>query len=124
MSCARYPSWRHGATGRAAWFSLALLTAGLGATTDAAAAPAHRLLRLQQALEAAQRHQPRLRQARANTDAAAAREDPLARALFALGQVYNVFMVQDFVTVNKYPDAAWDELEPAVRQAIAAYLDS
>ncbi|MCB9160532.1 MAG: NifU N-terminal domain-containing protein [Caldilineaceae bacterium] len=27
----------------------------------------------------------------------------MARALFALGQVYNVFMVQDFVTVNKYP---------------------
>ena len=61
---------------------------------------------------------------RSFADAAAARENPLARALFALGHVYNVFMVQDFVTVNKYPDAAWDELEPAVRQAIAAYLDS
>ena len=35
---------------------------------------------------------------------------PLAAAIFALGGVYNVFMVQDFVTVNKLPDVDWTGL--------------
>lgn len=57
-------------------------------------------------------------------DSATAAGHPLAAALFALGGIYNVFMVQDFVTVNKYPDVDWDGLEAAICAAIAAYLRS
>ena len=40
----------------------------------------------------------------------AAAAHPLAAQLFALGGIYNVFWVQDFVTINKYPEVAWDPL--------------
>ena len=43
---------------------------------------------------------------------------PLASALFALGGVYNVFMVQDFVTVNKLPDVAWEALLEPIQACI------
>ena len=49
---------------------------------------------------------------------------PLAHALFALDGVYNVLLAQDFVTVNKLPPVAWEELEPAVVAAIVTYLES
>jgi hypothetical protein len=49
---------------------------------------------------------------------------PLAQALFALDGVYNVFLAQDFVTVNKLPALAWDEVEPRVQAAIVHYLAS
>lgn len=45
----------------------------------------------------------------------------LAAELFALGTVYNVFMVQDFVTVNKLPDVPWDGLEDKIREIIGAF---
>lgn len=57
-------------------------------------------------------------------DATIAHTHPLASALFALGGIYNVFMVQNFVTVNKYPDVAWDELEGAVSRTIVQFLGS
>ena len=50
--------------------------------------------------------------------AAAAATNPLAAQLFALDGVYNVFMVQDFVTVNKRPDITWDSLAPLISQII------
>ena len=56
----------------------------------------------------------------ASADAAA--DHPLAVRLFALGDVYNVFMVQDFVTVNKLPDAAWAGLDEAIVIVIDDYL--
>jgi hypothetical protein len=49
---------------------------------------------------------------------------PLAAAIFALGGVYNVFMVQDFVTVNKLPHVAWEELLEPIQQRIEHYLIS
>lgn len=49
---------------------------------------------------------------------------PLAAAIFALGGVYNVFMVQDFVTVNKLPHVAWEELLEPIQQRIEHYLTS
>ena len=48
---------------------------------------------------------------------------PLARALLALDGVYNVFLAQDFVTVNKVPALGWDDLEPRVVATIVSYLD-
>ncbi|MFO7635390.1 MAG: NifU N-terminal domain-containing protein [Caldilinea sp.] len=58
----------------------------------------------------------------------ASREDadahPLAAAIFALGGVYNVFMVQDFVTVNKFPDVAWETLIEPIQECIENYVIS
>ena len=48
-------------------------------------------------------------------DAAA---DPLATALFALDGVASLFMVADFVTVTKRPDADWSALVPEVIRTI------
>jgi hypothetical protein len=39
-----------------------------------------------------------------------------------LGTIYNVFMVQDFVTVNKLPDADWAVVEPAARAIIVEHF--
>lgn len=49
---------------------------------------------------------------------------PLAAAIFALGGVYNVFMVQDFVTVNKFPDVAWESLTAPIQACIENYIIS
>ena len=45
-----------------------------------------------------------------------------AEQIFALGGVYNVFMVQDFVTVNKLTDVAWEPLAASVQAILADYL--
>jgi len=55
-------------------------------------------------------------------DAAAAATHPLASRLFALGTIYNVFMVQDFVTINKLPAVDWVDLEEAASAIIADYF--
>lgn len=47
---------------------------------------------------------------------------PLAEKLFALEAIYNVFMVQDFVTVNKIPAADWEPLESQIEQIICAHF--
>jgi len=51
-----------------------------------------------------------------------AAQHPLAAAIFALGGVYNVFMVQDFVTVNKLPNAPWEELLKPIQECIEDFL--
>ena len=56
------------------------------------------------------------------TEAQAANHD-LAAQLFALGTIYNVFMVQDFITVNKLPAVEWRGLEEQIRTIIANYFD-
>jgi hypothetical protein len=56
----------------------------------------------------------------ANAEAAA--HDLLAARLFALDGVYNVFMVQDFVTINKLPDVPWEPLEAKVKVILAEFL--
>ncbi|NJP38428.1 NifU N-terminal domain-containing protein [Alkalicoccus luteus] len=45
-------------------------------------------------------------------------DHPLAKELLALDGVDNIFGFQDFVTVNKEPDAEWDALVPKVQEAI------
>lgn len=52
----------------------------------------------------------------------AAAAHPLAAQLFALGTIYNVFMVQDFITVNKLPHVPWTELETAIQTLIVEYF--
>ena len=56
-----------------------------------------------------------------STESAA--DDPLAAALFALGGIYNVFWVQDFVTVNKYPDVPWEPLSDRVEAVLCDYFE-
>jgi hypothetical protein len=51
-------------------------------------------------------------------NAAQAESDPVASALFALDGVASVFMVADFVTVTKSPEADWDVLVPAVTETL------
>lgn len=55
-------------------------------------------------------------------NAAAARGHAPAEDLFALEGVYNVFMVQDFVTVNKLPETPWEPLAAAVAEILAEYM--
>lgn len=47
---------------------------------------------------------------------------PLAARLFALETVYNVFQVQDFVTVNKVTEATWEEVDRQVLAIIEDFL--
>lgn len=56
----------------------------------------------------------------ANPQAAAVH--PLAARLFQLDGVYNVFLVQDFVTVNKRPELPWEPLQTQTQAVIADYL--
>lgn len=55
----------------------------------------------------------------ANAQAAAAH--PLVQQLFGLPGVYNVFLAQDFITINKLPDSPWDPLTTEAQTLIAAY---
>ena len=52
----------------------------------------------------------------------AAAAHPLAASLFALDDVYNVLLAQDFVTVNKLPGASWETVDGAVLSVLAEYL--
>jgi len=56
------------------------------------------------------------------SSAAAAAAHPLAERLFALEGIYNVLLAQDFVTINKRPDMAWDVLEERAAAIISTWL--
>lgn len=56
-------------------------------------------------------------------NAAAANESPVAKALFGLEGVASVFLMADFITVTKTPDANWDNLQSAAVEAIKASFD-
>ena len=47
-----------------------------------------------------------------------AEESPVAKALFAINGVEQVFLMADFVTVNKKADSKWSDMEAAVLEAI------
>lgn len=55
-------------------------------------------------------------------DAAEAAGDPVGEALMEIEGVASVFMVKDFITVTKSPEADWTELIPRVEEAIRATL--
>jgi hypothetical protein len=50
-------------------------------------------------------------------------DDALAAQLLGLEGVYNVFMAQDFVTVNKVPQVEWPSLQHAVEKILSDYFD-
>lgn len=55
-------------------------------------------------------------------DAESAKSSPLASALFTLEGVAGVFMLGNFITVNKKPEAAWEDLAPAISEIIVDHL--
>ena len=54
--------------------------------------------------------------------AAEAAADPFAAAIFAAPGVASIFGVNDFVTVNRQPDADWEPIIAAVQAAAAEHL--
>lgn len=52
----------------------------------------------------------------------AAAGDPLAAPLLELEGVRSVFMVADFVTVLKAPEASWPDLAPRVQAVLRSLL--
>ncbi len=47
--------------------------------------------------------------------------EPLAAALFALPGVAGLLICDNWVTVNKAPDAAWPALKPAISRVLKAH---
>jgi hypothetical protein len=54
---------------------------------------------------------------------AQAASEPMASALFAIDGVQSLFMVEDFITVTKKPEADWQKLAPEVSAVIEKSLD-
>ena len=51
-----------------------------------------------------------------------AAESPVAKKLFEIEGVASVFLIQDFITVTKKPEAIWLELQDKVVEAIKATI--
>jgi hypothetical protein len=51
-------------------------------------------------------------------DAKAAANDPLAARLFTIPGVSSLLFLNDFITVNKRPEAKWAEIKRAVKKAL------
>jgi len=51
-------------------------------------------------------------------DAAAASDYPLAKKLFAIPGVSSLLLLGDFITINKSPDAQWDDITDAARSVL------
>ena len=56
------------------------------------------------------------------SSAADAAGDAFAEAIFAAPGVVSIFGVNDFVTVNRQPDADWEPIIAAVQAAAAEHL--
>lgn len=54
----------------------------------------------------------------------AAQKSPLAKRIFATGQVSGVFFGTDFVTVTKVESADWQHIKPAILGAIMEHYQS
>lgn len=54
----------------------------------------------------------------------AAQKSPLAKRIFATGQVTGVFFGSDFVTVTKADTAEWQHIKPAILGAIMEHFQS
>src|SRR3954464_13103204 len=56
-------------------------------------------------------------------DESSAAPSPLAKELFAFPFIKSVFIASNFVTLTKTPDTNWDDVIPAVREFLKAYLE-
>lgn len=52
--------------------------------------------------------------------AEAAKGHPIASLLFDIDGVCSVLLLNDFITVNKRPQAVWKTIQPRVRKLLAA----
>ncbi len=50
--------------------------------------------------------------------------NPLAKSLFEFSFVSGVFIMNNFVTITKYPGAEWHELIPIVKEFLKAYVEA
>lgn len=53
-----------------------------------------------------------------------AASSPLAQRLLRIPGVRMVFLLNDFVTVTRSPDADWDAIVPEVERALREWLES
>jgi hypothetical protein len=53
-------------------------------------------------------------------NADAAQNYPLARRLFEIPGVTNLLLLGDFITINKSPDGAWDDIKDQARAVLHA----
>lgn len=53
-----------------------------------------------------------------------ARDDPLARRLFSISGVEDVFITPQFVTVSKAPTAEWSQVQPQIKTILQEYLET
>ena len=51
-------------------------------------------------------------------NAEAAEDSPLAKALFSINGVNQVFMMADFISVTKNPEVSWSNLEDSILAVI------
>lgn len=51
-------------------------------------------------------------------NAEAAGESPVAKALFEISGVASVFLMADFITVTKTPEADWEGIQPVAIETI------
>lgn len=49
--------------------------------------------------------------------------DPLAAKLFAISGVTMVFMLNNFISVNKDPGVEWSAIEPKIAQALTDHFN-
>lgn len=52
-------------------------------------------------------------------NAGAAKGHQLAEALFAIPGVSSLLLLGDFITVNKAPDAKWNDITPRVKSVLS-----
>ncbi len=57
-------------------------------------------------------------------DEASAKDSPLATELFGFPFVKGVFIMNNFVTITKTPDAEWTEIIPTLREFVKNYVES
>lgn len=55
-------------------------------------------------------------------DKEAAQSSPLAKALFDIDGVASVFMLGNFITVSKSPEASWDDLVGPIENVIQSHF--
>ena len=56
-------------------------------------------------------------------NSSAAMDYPLAKELFAIPGVSSLLMLGDFITINKSPDTAWDDITDRARSVLAGAAD-
>jgi hypothetical protein len=52
----------------------------------------------------------------------AAEADPLAKKLFAIAGVKQVFMLNNFISINKDPGLDWSKVEPEVAKVLMGHF--